>query len=53
MTKDKDKPPWFQQYGSHIDSMPVEHNPPAPEGTRLTSLPLKDQPAPSTSDTGS
>jgi hypothetical protein len=35
MTRDKDKPPWFQQYGSHIDSLPVEHNSPAPMDTRL------------------
>jgi hypothetical protein len=32
---DKDKVPWFQQYGPHIDSMPVENNSPAPDGTRL------------------
>ena len=44
MTKDKDKPPWFQQYGSHIDSMPVEHNPAAP-GRYSTDQPALKRPA--------
>jgi hypothetical protein len=35
MNQPKDKPPWFQQHGSHIDSLPVEKNLPLPNGTHL------------------
>jgi hypothetical protein len=35
MTNPKEKPPQPQQHGTHIDSLPVESNSPAPERSEI------------------